>query len=152
MSTTCNQCGAPIENNEKFCQYCGSNINGNNKSNEEVNNSDVNLPKKKLKNDLEDRLLRQEVVPAKKKDIAICLAFPFGMLGLHRVYLGEYKNAAAYIFFSVMANVFSRFKSTSWITSILGFLIVISMIIDLVSYARMDKVKWCEKYGYKSAR
>lgn len=73
----CKNCGQEIEENVKFCPYCGSNLST------VVNDNLQQCDNKKEKSGF------NENVSPKSRTVAALLAFFLGGLGIHRFYVGK---------------------------------------------------------------
>lgn len=171
MITTCNQCGAPIENNEKFCNYCGAKLNGSETSKDKSNyksekqdtkknttnttdsgngfNTNIKANPNMYKDELTMRIVTGEVVPTKNRVLAIILAFIFGYMGIHRFYLGQFAAGVAYILGCISISILSNNDHQN-IAMVILIILVIIMFRDIICYIAMNEVKWCSKYGYKN--
>lgn len=96
---TCKHCGAPTKSEQKFCEFCGAEIerpqpqnitinNYNYASNSEPQNITYNQPKN----------IQSEKVSDKNKILALILCFLFGYFGIHHFYVGKKSMGVLYIF------------------------------------------------------
>lgn len=175
MSKVCNQCGAPMEGNVKFCEYCGarveqerSNIDKNKKVENKSkiagfinNNVKININNSVstniingniLEDDIRYKIERGEVVATRSKFIAILLAFLFGLLGIHRFYLGQFKSGGLYVLGIIIVFITGKISKTTSIGGIIAIILFCSVARDIICYIRMNRVQWCYHVGWRDSR
>lgn len=171
----CNQCGAPLEGSMKFCQYCGTEINQENKQGKKINsikvkniinrNKNLDVISDTICDDFEDRINKKEIVPKKSKVITIVLMLTLGLFGAHKFYLQDIKNGILYIVGLIM-NFIGLFMLRLYFEGVLQdrhillfflFIIIgpsailgigVAILRDLFNYCYMNKVDWCNTVGY----
>ena len=133
-SSTCSQCGAPVNVSDAVCRFCGvsiepaKSIQGNSEMRPYAMGHQGNITVQ-----FNQPQFQQPVAPTyrttKNKTAAGILAILFGSLGVHKFYLGKPIQGIIYLLFC-------------W-TYIPGLLGIIDGIILLVS----SDEKFAEKYG-----
>ena len=157
----CTQCGAPIEENTKFCTYCGNRFSRADKNleketiekNVELNEDKYEKNKYSCKDDISAKITNGQVVPLRRKEIAIFIAVLGGIFGFHRLYLGEFLKFLMFIGdWIILITFMNQTRIGMGGFAILIFLILflapfVFAIRDIVNYIKMDKTTWCVKYG-----
>lgn len=157
----CSQCGAPIEDNAKFCSHCGNKFSIENKGlekevvekNTEAKEDDYQIKKHYGKDDISIKVDKGEVIPVRRKEIAILIAVLGGIFGFHRLYLGEIVKFLMFIGDWIIFIIFiGKINTHLNFFAIVIFLVLfvapfVFAIRDIVNYIKMDKTTWCVKYG-----
>jgi TM2 domain-containing membrane protein YozV len=130
----CQQCGAPIDSNEKFCKYCGTAVKSEQTTQEtvETNPQPIQASQPQDTNTTNYVNIRRE--PIKSKVTAGILAILLGGLGIHKFYLGKTLQGIIYLIFCWL-----------YIPAIIG-------LIEGIIYLTMDDEKWMQKVGYRDIR
>lgn len=129
----CEQCGAPIDSNEKFCKYCGAAMAGDgNQSTIEVTPPPVQPSQPQNTYNPNPANTRRE--PVKSKVTAGILAILLGGLGIHKFYLGKTLQGIIYLLFCWL-----------YIPALIG-------LIEGIIYLTMDDGKWMQKVGYRDIK
>ena len=94
MSKLCPQCGAPVQENAKKCEYCGAAI-VEEKVEAPVNNAQPQVVYVQQPSANNERANW----PIKNKIVAGILAILLGGIGVHKFYLGKIGQGVVYILF-----------------------------------------------------
>lgn len=115
----CNQCGKEIDNNAKFCQFCGANLHPD-------------------KTDLTDTT--QVDLNKYKKNMAVsylCWLF-LGFWGVHRFYIANFQGCILYIILNILSLFFTPFY---FITGIVWLIDGTLFWVDIKNYN--EKIQTC---------
>lgn len=96
----CKNCGATINSEQKFCDYCGAEIEHPKAQNVVINN--YNYAPNSAQNTNSDIKLNVNcniaAVSSKNKIVALVLCILFGYFGFHKFYVGKDGMGAIYLF------------------------------------------------------
>ena len=106
----CRNCGTRIPDDSKFCNACGTAINGSPSSNISVetpavgiaNESEAELPREKAAMTRATTEPVADDVSPKSRLAATLLAFFLGSLGVHRFYLGKNGSGAGMLVLTIL--------------------------------------------------